>query len=73
MRKQIHVAMAPVTGTIYAGTLLKDGRTWSTTNRTDVTIEAIVAVANYVLKSGNLVEIFEEGGRPVYRITVERL
>lgn len=71
MRK-LHVATSPLTGTIFAGTVLKDGCTWGA-NKEDVTIEALVAVAEHALKFGRPVEISRADGTPEYRITVERL
>lgn len=71
MNKPIHVATSPLTGTIYAGTLLKCGNVWSS-NKQDVTIEALVAVAEHTLNFGKPVEIHAHG-EPEYRITVERI
>lgn len=39
-KKQLRVAVSPITNTIYAGTLLKCGQVWST-NKQDVTVDAI--------------------------------
>lgn len=72
MKKQLHVATSPLTNTIFAGTILKDGRTWGA-NKQDVTIEALVAVAEHARQFGRPIEISEADGTPVYRITVERL
>ena len=72
MSKPIRVGMAPITGRIFAGSLMKDGRTWAA-DRTDVTIDALVAVAEHTLKFGEPVEISRPDGTPEYRITVERL
>lgn len=71
MRK-LHVAASPLTGTIFAGTVLKDGRTWGA-NKEDVTIEALVAVAEHGLKFGKPIEISRPDGTLEYRITVERI
>ncbi len=70
MSKQIHVAASPITGTIFAGTVLEDGRTWSADKR-DVTIEALVAVAEHAANFGQPVEITGPDGKLEYRITVE--
>jgi hypothetical protein len=67
MSKQIHVGCGPVTGEIFAGTLLKDGRTWSA-NKQDVTIEALVAVAEHAVRFGKPVEISKANGQLEYRI-----
>jgi hypothetical protein len=72
MSKTIHIATSPLTGTIFAGSLLKDGRTWGA-DKKDMTIEALVAVAEHALHFGHPVEISKPDGTPEYRITVERL
>lgn len=69
--KKLHISCSPLSGTIFAGTVLKDGRTWSS-NKQDVTIEALIAVAEHVLKFGSPVEITQENGTIEYRITVEK-
>jgi hypothetical protein len=69
---KLHIASSPLTGTIFAGKVLKDGRTWGA-NKQDVTIEALVAVAEHALKFGKPVEITKADGTPEYRITVEKL
>jgi len=70
--KKLHVAASPLTGTIFTGTVLKDGRTWGA-NKQDVTIEALVAVAEHALKFGSPIEITKSDGTPEYRVTVEKL
>lgn len=73
MTKKLHVATSPLTNTIFAGRVLKDGRTWAA-NKQDVTIDALAAVAKYVEKFGNPVEIRNGNtGKIEYRITVEKL
>ena len=72
MSKTLHIGCSPLTGTIYAGTVLKDGMTWSA-NKQDVTIDALVAVAQHALRFGEPVEITRVDGTPEYRITVEAL
>lgn len=69
--KKLHIAASQLTGTIFAGTLLKNG-TWAA-GKQDLTIEALVAVAEHALKFGKPVEISTADGKPKYRITVERL
>lgn len=69
--KKLHVGCSLLTNTIFTGTVLKDGRTWGA-NKTDVTIEALVAVAQHVIKFGKPIEITRADGSGVeYRITVE--
>ena len=70
MSKKLHVAASPLTGTIYAGTVLKSG-IWGA-NKQDVTMEALVAVAQHGIKFGKPVEITNDGV-PEFRITVEKL
>lgn len=72
MKKLLHVAMSTLTGTIFAGTILKDGWTWSA-NKQDVTMEALVAAAQHVTMLGKPVEISRKDGTVEYRITVEHL
>ena len=72
MKKQIHVAMSPLTGSIFAGHVLKGGLFWES-GKQDVTIEALVAVAEHVVRFGQPVEIRRESGELEYRITVEKL
>ena len=69
MKKKLHVAVSPLTNTIFCGSVLKDGF-WGA-NKQDVTIPALVAVAEHVLKFGKPVEITDENGNLEYRITVE--
>lgn len=68
--KPIHIGVSPLTNTIYAGHVLKDGHTWAA-NKQDVTIEALVAVAEHAINFGKPVEIFTYGHLE-YRITVEK-
>lgn len=70
--KNLHIAASPLTGTIFAGSVLKNGRTWGA-NKKDVTIEALVAVAEHAMKFGEPVVISKPDGTPEYRITVEHL
>jgi hypothetical protein len=71
MDKKIHVGCSPLTGTIFAGRILKDGRTWAS-GKEDVTIEALTAVAQHVEQFGEPVEISLADGTGVeYRIKVE--
>lgn len=72
MSKKIHVATSPLTGCIFAGTLLKDNRTWGA-NKCDVTIESIVAVARHGLHFGEPIIISKLDGTPEFEITVRSL
>jgi hypothetical protein len=73
---ELHIAASPLTGTIFCGRVLKDGRTWGA-NKTDRTVEALVAVAEHALHfkamTGDDIVISKPDGTPEYRITVERL
>ena len=70
--KKLHIGASPLTGTIFAGTLLKDQRTWSA-NKQDVTLDALVAVAEHAIKFGKPIQITDAESVPLYRITVEKL
>ena len=73
---KLHIATSPLTGTIFAGSILKDGRTWGA-NKKDVTIESLVAVAEHALHfkklHGEDVIISKADGTPEFKISVERL
>lgn len=71
MRKPIVVATSPLTNKIYAGTLLKDGVTWSE-NRDDVTGLACGAVVEHVMRRGGTV-VVNANGTPAFEITVRKL
>lgn len=71
MSKKIHVAASPLTGVIYAGVPMRDG-VWGD-RKDDVTIEALVAVAQHALHFGAPIEISKADGTPEFRITVEKL
>ena len=60
MNKKLHIGTSPLTNTIFAGTVLKDGKTWGA-NKQDVTIDALVAVAQHVINFGKPVEITSNG------------
>jgi len=68
--KSLHIATSPLTNTIFCGHVLKDGRTWAA-NKQDVTIEALVAVAQHVDSFGQPV-IITSNGEPEYEITVRK-
>ena len=70
MKKQLRVATSPLSNTIFAGTLLKDGRTWAS-NKQDVTMDCLLAVAEHVDNFGEPVEIYTMDNAIEYRITVE--
>ena len=65
--KQIHVATSPLTNRIYAGTVLKDGRTWGA-NKSDVTGEA----CEHVLANGEpvIASVFTDDPRVAIDATI---
>jgi len=74
--KTLHIAASPLTGTIFCGTVLKNGYTWGA-DKQDKTIECLVAAAEHALhfkaKTGEDVLITKLDGTPEFKITVERL
>lgn len=68
-KQNIHVAQSPLTNTIYAGGISKDRTTWLH-NKTDVTTEALVAVALYVEQAGT--QVIHKNGAPEFEISVRR-
>lgn len=69
--KNLHVGTSPLTNRIFAGTVLKDGRTWGA-NKCDVTGAACGAVAEHVLANKEPV-IVTCNGKPKYEIRVIEL
>lgn len=72
MAKEIKVAVSPMTNVIYAGTTIKNGTAWGA-GKQDVTIDALVAVAQHVMKFGAPVIISKEDGTPEFEINVTKL
>jgi len=70
MRK-IHIGTSPITNKIYAGHVLKDGKTWGA-GQQDVTSVACGAVCEHVVAKGEPV-IVNYNGEPKYEITVKEL
>ena len=64
-----HVGIGIITNTIYAGTLTKDKSLWK--KRSDVTEEAIEAVARYFINTETAMSFSYNGKR--YRISVEEV
>ena len=67
----LHVGVSPLTNRIFAGTVLKDGRTWGA-NKSDVTGAACGAVAEHVIANKGPV-IVTCNGKPKYEIRVIEL
>ena len=70
--KKLKVAVSPLTNNIFAGSLLKNGRTWSA-DKQDVTIDCLVAVAQHVITFGSDVVIQTSEGVKEYEISVKKL
>lgn len=72
---KLRVGMSPLTGSIFAGRLLKSGM-WAQ-GKQDVTLDCLVAVAQHVAQHterfGKPVLISKEDGTPEYEITVKKL
>ena len=68
--KPIHIANSYLTNTIFAGHVLMGNR--FAAGKQDVTIDALLALAEHVVRHGQPVVLSDED-TPVYRITVERL
>lgn len=71
MNKKLHVGCSPLSFNIYCGHVLKDGRTWAA-NKTDVTVEALVAVAQHAVAFGKPV-VIRENGTPKYELVAREL
>ena len=69
---KIRVGHSRLGNKIFAGTLINGGTMWSS-NKTDVTIDALVAVCNHVAQFGDAVVISKEDGTPEFKIKVERM
>lgn len=72
MSKQLRVGCSPLTNNIYAGRLCVDGHTWRD-GKQDVTVDALVAVAEHVERFGQPVRLYGRADAPSYEITVRRI
>jgi len=69
MKSKLKIAVSPLTNTIYAGKLLKNG-TWAK-GKQDVTIECLCAVAQHINCFGKPVELTDpETGKLICTLTV---
>lgn len=68
--KNLRVAHSPLTGTIYCGHVLKDGRTWAA-NKTDVTSDVLGAVIEKIGAGETIV--VRANGVPKYEISVKAI
>jgi hypothetical protein len=71
MAKPIHIGNSPLTNRIYAGHVLKDGRTWGE-GKQDVTGVTCGAVCEHVIANEGPV-VVTCNGAPAYEITVRDL
>lgn len=72
MRKHgMHIGTSPLSNVIYAGRLAADGDTW-VGEPVDVTVPALVAVAEHVAAAGKPV-VITANGAPHYEISVRVL
>lgn len=71
MKNKLRVHVSPLTNTIFAGKILKDG-SWAT-GKCDVTMDCIMAVVEHALKFGKPVIVSKLDGTPEFKITVDRL
>lgn len=69
--KEIKLGVSPITNEIYAGYVNKKGNMWL--EKQDVTIPALVCVAQHCLKFGSPVIIQKENGEPEFEIIVKDL
>ena len=66
----IRVINSPLTNAIFAGQVNTKTHMWKP-NKSDVTLDALVAVAKHVSKFGQPVVISLEDGTPEFEITVK--
>ncbi len=69
-RKKLRIGVGPLSNTIYCGHVIKNGL-WGE-GKQDVTVEALLSVADHVLRHGKPV-VVTENGKPFVRITAEKL
>ena len=68
----IRIMQSPLTNKIFAGQVNTKTHMWKP-NKSDVTLDALVAVAQHVIKFGEPVIITLEDGTPEFEITVKSL
>lgn len=71
MSRKLRIGCSPLTKTIYAGTIGKDGKTWLS-DRTDVTTEALIAVAEHI-GPGFFLTLEATNGGPSLQIEVRKI
>lgn len=70
--KAIKVAASPLTGKIYAGSLIKNNTMWGV-NKQDVTMDCLIATIEHCLKFGDTVQIVNSNGDVDFEIEVKDL
>lgn len=70
MPKKLHVACSPLSKSIYAGSVGKDGCSWLS-DRTDVTSAAIGAVIEHI-GAGHVLTV-DLNGKPAFEIEVRAI
>lgn len=70
MKKKLEMHVSPLTNLIFCGKILKSG-IWAS-GKQEMTIDALVAVSEHVVKFGKPVEIRKENGDLEYTITVTK-
>lgn len=71
MKRELHIAISPLTNSIFAGHIATNGVSWLS-NKTDVTGEACAAVAQRALRMGGGMTV-NCNGKPRYEIFVKEL
>ena len=66
----IRIMQSPLTNTIFAGEVNTKTHMWKP-NKSDVTLDALVAVAKHVSNFGQPIVITLEDGTPEFEITVK--
>ena len=70
--KAIKVAASPLTGKIYAGTIVRNGSMFGP-NKQDVTMDCLIATIEHCLKFGSTVQITKLDGTVDFEIDVKDL
>jgi len=70
MTKKLHVQCSPITGEIFTGSISKCGTLWLS-DKTDVTMEAIKAVADLADRKGGVLKVLNLDDTLAYEITVK--
>lgn len=71
MTNKLRLGCSPLSNTIFGGHLIEKGKIWGI-NIQDVTMDALMSVAEHVTNFGKPVEITKEDGTLEYTITVKK-